>query len=190
MDNTRKMNIRIITTILGSLPDNTLVFSDKLPLTMSSKDDDKFEGNFDRMVLECDNNGNCTVWFDELGEKGIDNTYTINDFDDSEIEKVVKTAFDENIVDAVYQYLKFYDDNNNTAPSFALCYIKFKDEPDGDYFYIIKLSNDVVSDTEDDNVGYYCGNGFNELLSLFKEDNKQDFRVFGVSGYSTEVWDI
>lgn len=102
----------------------------------------------------------------------------------------MKTAFDENIVDAVYQYLKFYDDNNNTAPSFALCYIKFKDEPDGDYFYIIKLSNDVVSDTEDDKVGYYCGDGFNELLSLFKEDNKQDFRVFGVSGYSTEVWDI
>lgn len=179
MDNTRKMNIRIITTILGSLPDNTLVFSDKLPLTMSSKDGNKFEGNFDRMALECADNGNCTVWFDELGEKGIDNTYTINDFDDSEIEKVVKTAFDENIVDAVYQYLKFYDDNNNTAPSFALCYIKFKDEPDGDYFYIIKLSNDVVSDTEDDKVGYYCGNGFNELLSLFKEDNKQDFRVFG-----------
>lgn len=69
MDNTRKMNIRIITTILGSLPDNTLVFSDKLPLTMSSKDGDKFEGNFDRMALECDDNGNCTVWFDELGEK-------------------------------------------------------------------------------------------------------------------------
>ena len=190
MDNTRKMNIRIITTILGSLPDNTLVFSDKLPLTMSSKDGDKFEGNFDRMVLECTDDGNCTVWFDELGEKGIDNTYTINDFDDSEIEKVVKTAFDENIVDAVYQYLKFCDDNNNTAPSFALCYIKFKDEPDGDYFYIIKLSNDVVSDTEDDKVGYYCGDGLNELLSLFKDDNKQDFRVFGVSGYSTEVWDI
>ena len=53
MDNTRKMNIRIITTILGSLPDNILVFSDKLPLTMSSKDGNKFEGNFDRMALEC-----------------------------------------------------------------------------------------------------------------------------------------
>lgn len=190
MDNTRKMNIRIITTILGSLPDNTLVFSNKLPLTMSSKDGNKFEGNFDRMALECDDNGNCTVWFDELGEKGIDNTYTINDFDDSEIEKVVKTAFDENIVDAVYQYLKFCDDNNNTTPSFALCNIKFNDEPNGDYFYVIKLSNDVVHDIEDDKVGYYCGDGLNELLSLFKEDNKQDFRVFGVSGYSMEVWDI
>ena len=66
MENTRKMNIRIITTILGSLPDNTLVFSDKLPLTMSSKDGDKFEGNFDRMALECTDNGNCIVWFDEL----------------------------------------------------------------------------------------------------------------------------
>ena len=190
MKNTRKMNTRIITTILGLLPDNTLVFSDKLPLTMSSKDGDKFEGNFDRMVLERTDNGKRIVWFDELGEKGIDNTYTINDFDASEIEKVVKTAFDENIVDAVYQYLKFYDDNNNTAPSFALCYIKFNDEPDGDYFYVIKLSNDVVSDTEDDKVGYYCGDGLNGLLSLFKDDNMQDFRVLGVSRYLSKVWDI
>lgn len=190
MKNTRKMNIRIITTILGSLPDNTLVLSDKLPLTMSSKDGDKFEGNFDRMVLEYTDNGKCIVWFDELGEKGIDDTYTIIDFDDSEIEKVVKTAFDENIVDAVYQYLKFCDDNNNTAPSFAFCNIKFNDEPNGDYSYVIKFSNDAANDIEDDKVDYYCGDGLNGLLSLFKDDNKQDFRVLGVSRYSSKVWDI
>lgn len=187
MDNTRKMNIRIITTILGALPDNTLIFSDKLPLTMSSKDGDKFEGNFDRMVLECTGDGNCIVWFDELSENSIDNTYTISDFDDSEIEKVVKTLFDENIVDAVYQYLKFCDENNNTIPSFAFCNIKFNNEPYSDNLYAIKLSNDVVSDIEDNKVGYYCSNGLNELLSLFKDDNKQDFRVLGVSYYSLKV---
>ena len=45
-------------------------------------------------------------------------------------------------------------------------------------------------DIEDDKVGYYCGDGLNELLSLFKDDNKQDFRVLGVSCYSSKVWNI
>lgn len=35
-------------------------------------------------------------------------------------------------------------------------------------------------------IEYYS---LNELLSLFKDDNKQDFRVLGVSCYSSKVWE-
>ena len=69
--------------------------------------------------------------------------------------------------------------------SFGLILIKSR--ANGDYFYIIKLSNDVVNDIEDDKVGYYCGDGLNELLFLFKDDNKQDFWVLRVSSYSSKV---
>lgn len=183
MNKARKMNDRILKTILGTMPNETMVFPDKLQLTLSND----VIGNFDRMVRECDEDGRCTVWFDEMDENGIANTYSLGDFADKEIEKVLDNVFDDNIVDATRKYLTFYDENKKNEPKFAICDVRFNDDTDSEGEFNIKLSCDVVSDEEDNQIGYYCGNGFNELLSLFKEDNNQDFVVLDVKEYTSEI---
>jgi len=183
MNKARKMNESILKAILRTIPNETFVFTDKLQLTLSNN----AIGDFDRMVLECDEDGRCTVWFDEMDENGIANTYSLGDFADKEIEKVLNKVFDDNIVDATCKYLTFCEDNKKTLPKFAICDVRFNDEPDSEGEFNIKLSCDVVSDEEDNQIGYYCGNGFNELLSLFKEDNNLDFVVLDVKEFTSEI---
>lgn len=185
MNKERKMNIEVIKKILGTLPDGTLLFSDKLRLNLSDNNGGNFEGVFDRMLLECDEEGKCTVWFDELGERGLENTYQINDFTDSEIEKVLCEAFNQDIVDATRKYLAFHDTHKDCEPKFAICDVCFDGDSEGEF--VIKLSCDVVSDDEDNKIGYYCGDGFNELVSLFDKENGQDFVVLDVKEYTNEI---
>lgn len=187
MKKERKMNNRIIKKVLNTVFNGTLLFPDRLHLILSDNDGGEFEGNFDRMSLDTDSDGKCTVWFDELSERGLENTYQLDDFSDSEVEKILEEVFQDTVVDATRKYLTFCDENKKDEPKFAICDVRFNGDEDSEGEFTIKLSCDVVSDEEDDKIGYYCGDGFNDLLSLFSEDNGQDFVVLDVKEYTSEI---
>lgn len=179
----RKINIKVIKAILGMQSDNTYECSGKLPLTLTLNNGEKQNFDIDRMVLECDEDGICTVWFDELSETGIANTFSLSDFTDDEVKEVFK-AFDKDIVDAVRKFIVFNKDNG-IDPLFVNCNVKFKGDT-AECEYLIKLSSDLSNDEEDDKIGYYC-NSLSDLISLFNEENPQEFVVLGINEYYKEI---
>lgn len=93
----RDNNIKAIKDLLNKLPDKTFECNGKLLIVFEHfLDDEKITIDFDRIVMDCNYEKNfntenpCQVWLDDLDENGhFCNTFTIDDLEDSEIEKVL-----------------------------------------------------------------------------------------------------
>lgn len=95
----RDINIEIIKKLMKQMPDRTLECTGKFSVTFACfLNEENVTINFDRLVMDCAYDSNydkitnpCQVYIDELNENGgIENTFTINDLNDSDIENVLK----------------------------------------------------------------------------------------------------
>lgn len=105
----RDINIEIVKRLLKQLPDRTLECTGKYSITfVCFLNEENVTLDFDRIVMDCAYDSEydkvvnpCQVYLDDLNENGgIENTFTINDLNDNDIERLLQ-LFDKEKVEQI-----------------------------------------------------------------------------------------
>lgn len=105
----RDINIEIIKKLLKQLPDRTLECTGRFSITFACfLNEENITIDFDRIVMDCAYDSHydkivnpCQVYLDDLSDNGgIENTFTITDLTDNDIERLLQ-LFDKEKVEQI-----------------------------------------------------------------------------------------